>query len=122
MPRAIVSQLRCVLGILGLVITAGAPATVRADTVYAVSNNDGRIIRYDSTNPAGSVVTLSGTGALLNAAGLALGPEAPDEWRALRGQPAFFWTGSCDLTGSVILKKHHNGVIKVNDREAKADL
>lgn len=49
--------------------------TVRADTVFAVSNNDGRIIRYDSTNPAGTVVTLSGTGLIANAAGLAFGPD-----------------------------------------------
>jgi sugar lactone lactonase YvrE len=46
-----------------------------ADTVYAVSNNDGRIIRFDSANPSGSVVTLSGSGAIVNAAGLALGPD-----------------------------------------------
>lgn len=75
MPRAIVSRLRRVVGILGLAIAASAPAAARGDTVYAVSNNDGRIIRYDSTNPAGSVVTLSGSGAIVGAAGLALGPD-----------------------------------------------
>jgi len=75
MPRSIVSRLRCVVGILGLAIAAFAPATARGDTVYALSNNDGRVIRYDSTNPASSVVTLSGSGAIVRAAGLALGPD-----------------------------------------------
>jgi hypothetical protein len=54
---------------------AALVATARGDTVYAVSNNDGRIIRYDSANPAGTVVTLSGSGAIVGAAGLALGPD-----------------------------------------------
>ncbi|MFM8496565.1 MAG: hypothetical protein ACKOEM_13730 [Planctomycetia bacterium] len=64
-----------VLGIFAFTLAACMPVAARADTVYAVSNNDGRIIRYDSTNPAGSVVTLSGSGAILNAAGLAIGPD-----------------------------------------------
>jgi len=75
MPRAIVSRLRRVVGILGLAIAAFAPATARGDTVYALSNNDGRVIRYDSTNPAGSVVTLSSSGAIVSAAGMAIGPD-----------------------------------------------
>lgn len=54
---------------------AALVATARGDTVFAVSNNDGRIIRYDSANPAGTVVTLSGSGAIVGAAGLALGPD-----------------------------------------------
>lgn len=54
---------------------AALTTTVRADTVYAVSNNDGRIIRYESANPAGTVVTLSGTGLIAGAAGLAIGPD-----------------------------------------------
>ncbi len=64
--------------LLALVIIAATLTTaVRsdADTVYAVSNNTGTIIRYDSANPTGSVVTLSGSGAIFNAAGLALGPD-----------------------------------------------
>ncbi|MEI6241274.1 MAG: hypothetical protein WCR51_12870 [Planctomycetia bacterium] len=75
MPRATIRRLRRVLAILGLVIAVCASAAARADTVYAVSNNDGRIIRYDSSNPASSVVTLSGSGAIVSAAGLALGPD-----------------------------------------------
>lgn len=50
-------------------------STVRGDTVYAVSHNDGRVIRYDSANPAGTIATLSGTGLITGAAGLALGPD-----------------------------------------------
>lgn len=49
--------------------------TARADTVYAVSNDTGRVVRYDSADPAGTVVTLSGTGLIVGAAGLALGPD-----------------------------------------------
>lgn len=64
-----------VLGIFAFTLAACMPVVARADTVYAVSNNDGRIIRYDSTNPVGSVVTLSGSGAIVRAAGLALGPD-----------------------------------------------
>lgn len=51
------------------------PTAAQADTIYAVSNNDGRIIRYDSANPAGTVVTLSGSGSIVSAAGLAFGPD-----------------------------------------------
>ncbi len=54
---------------------AALVATARGDTVYAVSNTDGRIIRYDSADPAGTAVTLSGSGAIVGAAGLALGPD-----------------------------------------------
>jgi len=62
------------LTILGVAL-ASLSASSRADTVYAVSNSDGRIVRYDSADPAGTVVTLSGTGLLVSAAGLALGPD-----------------------------------------------
>lgn len=48
---------------------------VRADTVYAVSNGSGSVVRYESADPAGTVVTLSGSGAIVGAAGLALGPD-----------------------------------------------
>lgn len=64
--------------LLALVVIAATLITAirsDADTVYAVSNNNGSIIRYDSANPVGSVVTLSGSGAIFNAAGLALGPD-----------------------------------------------
>jgi hypothetical protein len=54
---------------------AALVATARGDTVYAVSNADGRIIRYSSADPAGTVVTLSGSGSIVGAAGLAMGPD-----------------------------------------------
>jgi sugar lactone lactonase YvrE len=54
---------------------AALVATARGDTVYAVSFNNGSLIRYDSANPAASVVTLSGSGAMGSAAGLAIGPD-----------------------------------------------
>jgi len=70
MHRALASLVAAAL------LTAAPLVTVaHGDTVYAVSNNDGRIIRYDSANPAGTVVTLSGSGAIAAAAGLALGPD-----------------------------------------------
>lgn len=50
-------------------------ATARGDTVYAVSFNDGRLIRFNSADPSNTVVTLSGSGAMGRAAGLALGPD-----------------------------------------------
>jgi hypothetical protein len=54
---------------------AALTTTVRADTVYAVSNGSGSVVRYESADPAGTVVTLSGSGAIVGAAGLALGPD-----------------------------------------------
>jgi sugar lactone lactonase YvrE len=66
---------RFVATALALVVTALTAAPSRGDTVYAVSNNDGRVVRYDSTDPAGTVVTLSGTGLITGAAGLAMGPD-----------------------------------------------
>lgn len=51
------------------------PSLACADTVYALSNNDGRIIRYNSAHPVGTAVTLLGSGSLFNAAGLAFGPD-----------------------------------------------
>lgn len=57
------------------VVAATLAPAAHAEIVYAVSNNNGRIIRFDSTNPADTVVTLSGTGLITAAAGLALGPD-----------------------------------------------
>jgi len=74
MHRPIVAGIRWSLSVLCLAISS-TPAAAKADTVYALSNNDGRVIRYDSTNPANSVVTLSSSGAIVSAAGLALGPD-----------------------------------------------
>jgi len=49
-------------------------APARADFVYALSNNTGRVIRYHTANPAGPVTELL-AGGLVSAAGLALGPD-----------------------------------------------
>jgi hypothetical protein len=54
---------------------AALTTTVRADTVYGVSFNNGSLIRFDSANPSASVVTLSGSGVIGSAAGLAFGPD-----------------------------------------------
>jgi hypothetical protein len=62
------------LAILGVGL-ACLPAAVRADTVYAVSFTTGELIRYDSADPAGTRTVLSGSGALVNPAALAIGPD-----------------------------------------------
>ena len=58
-----------------VIACAALVATARGDTVYAVSFNDGRLIRFSSADPSNTVVTLSGSGAMGRAAGLALGPD-----------------------------------------------
>lgn len=47
----------------------------RADTVYVVSFTTGELVRYDSTNPAGTKTVLSGSGSLIKPAALAVGPD-----------------------------------------------
>ena len=74
MQRSTIACGRWSLAFLCLVVSS-LPTASWADTVYALSNNDGRVIRYDSTNPAGSVVTLSSSGAIVSAAGMAIGPD-----------------------------------------------
>lgn len=56
-----------------MIAMLASPAS--ADTIYAISNADGRIIRFNSADPAGSVVTLTGSGSFTGAAGLAVGPD-----------------------------------------------
>jgi hypothetical protein len=68
-------MIRRLLALVIAVATFAPAVRANADTVYAVSNNDGRIIRYDSANSSGGVVTLSGSGAIVGAAGIALGPD-----------------------------------------------
>lgn len=61
----------CLVALLSLAASA-APAL--ADMVYAVSNNTGRIIGYDSSDPAGTLTTIrAATG--MAAAGLTVGPD-----------------------------------------------
>jgi hypothetical protein len=54
------------------VVLAGV---VRADTVYFTSFTTGAIVRFDSTNPAGTMTTLSGSGSSVAPAALAWGPD-----------------------------------------------
>jgi sugar lactone lactonase YvrE len=49
-------------------------APTRADFVYALSYNTGRVIRYHTADPAGTETELL-AGGLVQAAGLALGPD-----------------------------------------------
>lgn len=58
-----------------ILASAALSTTVRADTVYGVSFNNGSLIRFNSANPSASVVTLSGPGAMTRAAGLTMGPD-----------------------------------------------
>lgn len=75
MPRALVSRLRRVLGILGLVVAVNAPAAARADIAYFTSFTTGALVRYDTANPAGTATVLSGSGSTVKPAALALGPD-----------------------------------------------
>ena len=58
--------------VFALLVTA---ASAIADTVYVTSFTTGELVRYDSTNPAGTRTVLSGSGVLVNPAALTLGPD-----------------------------------------------
>lgn len=61
-----------------LLVAAALVALVgssRADTVYVVSFTTGELVRYDSTNPAGTKTVLSGSGSLNKPAAIAVGPD-----------------------------------------------
>jgi len=75
MPRAIVSRLRCVFAILAGAMVACLPATSRADIAYFTSFTTGALVRYDTTNPAGTATVLSGSGSTVKPGALALGPD-----------------------------------------------
>jgi sugar lactone lactonase YvrE len=60
--------------LVALLLSLALITPARADFVYALSNNDGRVIRYQTADPSGTVTELL-AGGLLNAAGLALGPD-----------------------------------------------
>jgi len=47
----------------------------RAETVYFTSYSTGALVRYDTTNPAGTIATVSPSGSTTNPAALALGPD-----------------------------------------------
>lgn len=73
MPQATVSRLRCVLGILVLVIGTCAPAGARADIAYFVSKTTGGLYQFDTSGTA--ITALTGTNTFPSATALALGPD-----------------------------------------------
>ena len=61
---------------VAVAIVASLAATVsRADTVYATSFTNGELVRYDSTDPAGTKTVLSGSGTMIKPAAIAMGPD-----------------------------------------------
>ena len=52
----------------------GAPAAF-PDNVYVVSFTTGGLYRYDSADPAGTLTTLTGTGAMVKPSAVAVGPD-----------------------------------------------
>jgi len=60
---------------LSLVILASLSAAAHADTVYVVSFTTGELVRYDSTDPAGTRTVLSGSGSLIKPGALTIGPD-----------------------------------------------
>ena len=61
---------------VAVAILASLAATVsRADTVYATSFTTGELVRYDSTDPAGTKTVLSGSGTMIKPAAIAMGPD-----------------------------------------------
>ena len=51
------------------------PVAARADTVYVISKSTGGLFRFDSGDPAGTIVTLAGVGTFNVPTALALGPD-----------------------------------------------
>jgi len=58
-----------------LLLLCAAASTGRCDTVYVLSFTDGRLIRYESADPNGSLTTLLAPGQLPAPSGMALGPD-----------------------------------------------
>jgi hypothetical protein len=58
-----------------LLVAAACPVLVHAETVYVVSFTTGELVRYDSTDPAGTATVLTGSGSLINPSALAVGPD-----------------------------------------------
>jgi sugar lactone lactonase YvrE len=50
-------------------------ASAIADTVYVTSFSTGEIVRYDSSDPAGTKTVLSGSGSLVKPSAIAIGPD-----------------------------------------------
>ena len=71
--RSRFSQLARVALVLVVPLSASRPSA--ADTVYATSFDTGELIRFDSTDPAGTKTTLLAGGTLVRPAALVMGPD-----------------------------------------------
>ena len=71
MPRPTASA---IVFLVAISLAAGMRPS-RADTVYVASFTTGELVRYDSTNPAGTAIALSGSGSLAKPAALAMGAD-----------------------------------------------
>ncbi|MBM4012511.1 MAG: PEP-CTERM sorting domain-containing protein [Planctomycetes bacterium] len=69
-PRPVMNR----LVLAGLAVVALGSGSI-ADTVYVVSFTTGELIRYDSSDPAGTKTVLSGSGSLVKPGALAMGPD-----------------------------------------------
>jgi sugar lactone lactonase YvrE len=56
-------------------MAACLPATGQADIAYFTSFTTGALVRYDTTNPAGTATVLSGSGSTVKPGALAMGPD-----------------------------------------------
>ncbi len=63
------------LAVAAAILASLAATPSRADTVYATSFSTGELIRYDSTDPAGTKTVLSGSGTMIKPAAIAVGPD-----------------------------------------------
>jgi sugar lactone lactonase YvrE len=58
-----------------LAVLASFATVALADTVYVTSFSTGELVRYDSTDPAGTKTVLSGSGSLSSPAAVTFGPD-----------------------------------------------
>ncbi|MGI9176673.1 MAG: PEP-CTERM sorting domain-containing protein [Pirellulales bacterium] len=65
----------CSFASLLLLAVAAVAGVTRAESVYVTSFTTGELISYDSTNPAGTRISLSGSGSLIKPAALVIGPD-----------------------------------------------
>lgn len=76
-PGARAALSRVALTAFASITSAVFPAlpSAVADTVYVTSFTTGELIRYDSSDPAGTRTVLSGSGSLIKPGALAVGPD-----------------------------------------------
>ncbi len=60
---------------IAMIAAAVLGGRAAADTVYAVSFSLGQLIRYDTSDPAGTRTALTSAGALAQPAGMVMGPD-----------------------------------------------